>query len=379
MAVDADATIRAMFAVRRADLATQLADVKDALVRFSGIDGALYARVAGRLEDLLSDCETALTDADQATETPDGWVRLRAAQAKVSFLAKDTIAFTEGALLRRDIAGGGFCALADKLLDRFNGLEKKLNWNGFTILGETAYLGWVGEVVRLRFPGTSTWHLPVAAHEFGHYANPMLHFKVRDGSYTGYRYPVAEYLDSQWKPTSQKPWFHAHELLADIFAVYAVGAAYAYCVLFLHTDPAALRSDTTTHPSWNDRFWVIIETLRRIELHGGVTPPVSNDVAQRWEVKLSVSAGDKQPDEERLRELVDFYYPLLDENLRGVRYSTFNQAQQSVLPLQQGEPLHEATIPDILNAAWLARLHDPGDQEAAETISQNAAEAIRGA
>ena len=340
--------------------------------RLGDIDGVLHARVADRLEELIDRCLTALNEAESAVEYPVEWEKLRAVQKQVGLMSRETLAFTQGALLRRSGADGGYCRLADKLLDHFNDVEGKLNWRGFTILAETAFLGEIGEVVRLRFPETSIWHLPVAAHEFGHYANPGIRVEVREGSFTGHEYPIEDYLRARWDKNNQKLWFHAHELMADIFAVYTLGAAYAYCVLFLRPDPGTLRAGTTTHPSWSQRYYLILKTLDKIAGHGGVTPPIVRDIEHRWERSLSASAGGSGPDVDELRKLMDFSYPLLDANLGGVRYSTFRRAQQLVTPILNGDPLPGATIPDILNAAWLARLHDISNERHTVRIARNA-------
>ena len=361
-----------LLTIRRADLSAQITGVKEAARQLADIDEALHARVAGHLQEHIDGCLTALKAVDNAAEGPTAWQKLRAVQRQVGLLSRETLAFTQGALLRRSGVDGGFCRLADKLLDHFNDVEGKLNWRGFTILAETAFLGEIGEVVRLRFPEISIWHLPVAAHEFGHYANPAIRVAVRDGSFTGSDYPVEKYLRGQWSKTNQKPWFHAHEFMADIFAVYTLGAAYAYCVLFLRPDPGTLRAGTTTHPSWSQRYPLILETLRRIVPHGGVTPQIVVDIEQRWEQSLSTSVGDSGAGADELGKLMDFFYPLLDANLRGVRYATFVRAQQLVPPLRSGDPLQDATIPDILNAAWLARLYDPGDERQTARIGRNA-------
>lgn len=361
-----------LLTVRAADLSAQIADVEEAVRRLSDIDDVLHTRVASRLRELVDVCLTELEDVENTDTSPVAWGRLRAVQKRVGLLSRETLAFTQGALVRKSGFDGGFCTLADKLLDRFNDLERKLNWRGFTILAETAFLGEIGEVVRLRFPEISIWHLPIAAHEFGHYANPAIRVEVRDGSFTGSKYPIEDFLRSKWSKTNQKPWFHAHEFMADIFAAYTLGAAYAYCVLFLRPDPGTLRAGTTTHPSWNERFHVILETLRRIGLHGGVTSQIVGDVERRWDESLSASVGDSGSDPDEINELIDFFYPLLDANLRGVRYATFGRAQQLVSPLQSSDPLPEATIPDILNAAWLARLRDLSDERKTAKIGRNA-------
>jgi hypothetical protein len=362
-----------LLTVRSADLFAQISDVKDAVQRLRDIDAVLHARVADRLEELIDDCLFALGDAGSASEGSDGWPRIRDAQQKIGVLSREALAFTQGALLRKSGVDGGFCALADKLLDHFNCAERKLNWRGFTILAETAFFGQIGEVVRLRFPEIGIWYLPVAAHEFGHFANPLIRVQVRRGSFTGTDYPVEEFLRSKWATANQKPWFHAHEFMADIFAVYTLGPAYAYCVLFLRPDPSTLRAATTTHPSLSERYYLILEALRKSVVYGGVTPQVVRDVEGRWDANLSASEGNREPDVCELNKLMDFFYPLLDANLHNVRYTTFSRAMQLVSPLQKEVRLHGATIPDILNAAWLARLRNLGDERETARIGRIAA------
>jgi hypothetical protein len=365
----------ALLSARRADLSAQIARIQDAVSRLGDIDDVLHARVADRLAELIDQCRTALKRAENAD---DPWERLRGAYRDIGSVSSETLAFTQGALLRKSGVDAGFCALADKLLDHFNDAEKKLNWRGFTILADTAYFREIGDVVRLRFPEVSIWDLPVAAHEFGHYANPLIRVPTRNRSFTKSEYPVNEYLKDR-ETDEERPWFHAHELMADIFAVYALGAAYAYCVLFLRPDPGTIRADTRTHPSWSERFYLILETLGRIALHNGVTSQIVDDVKGRWERIVAASPGNRQPDVGRLTELMDFFYPLLDANLHGVRYTTFGRALQLAPALGHGDPLPAATIPDILNAAWLARLDNLGDQHATARISRIAASACEAA
>src|SRR5262245_43437314 len=121
-------TIGPLITARRADLSAQIAEVKVVILRLGDIDDALHARVADRLEELIEGCLTALRDLEHAGEGPVAWQRLRAVQKQVGFVSREALGFTQGALLRRSGVGGGFCALADKLLDHFNGVEGKLNW-----------------------------------------------------------------------------------------------------------------------------------------------------------------------------------------------------------------------------------------------------------
>jgi hypothetical protein len=374
-------TIRSDLAVRLVDVRAQIAMDETMAGQLREIDDALHGRVSGRLDELLEECKTAIEDVEAAAGTADEWKKLRAAKRKALLLSRETLAFTEGALARRSHLDVGFCALADKLLDYFNTEERKLNWRGFTILAETSFFGEVAEVVRLRFPEVSIWHLPVTAHEFGHYANPTIQVEVRDESFWESEYPVRDYLRKLWNKRNQEPWFHAHELMADAFAAYALGPAYAYCMLLLGPDPGALGTQFGTHPSWYARYDLIIETLRRIAAHGGATTQIVNDIELHWETLRAAGAGEVEPDTANGRKLLDLFYPMLDAGLRGVRYTTFGRAQELAPMLAgrgQGPFLDKVTIPDLVNAAWLARLDDLENSTFADEIANRAVAACRG-
>ena len=75
------------------------------------------------------------------------------------------------------------------------------------------------------------------------------------------------------------------------------------------------------------------------------------------------------------------FFPLLDEHLSGVRYESFVRAQQLV-PAMTGDAdalpsLEGATIADVLNAAWLARLDDLEDRKRTTTVERRAVDACR--
>ncbi len=380
-AAGADAGLLAALAVqqaRHADLTGRLADVAAAIGRLSDLDPALAARVTDRLEGAWRACQD---DLDRASAAPEDevWALLGTAQRSVQRLGRETLAWTEGALIRQSGVDAGHCRRADRLLDHLAAREKKLNWRGFTILAESALLDDLAEVVRLPYPGASFWHLPVAVHEFGHFAAPGIRVEVRDGSFRDTTQPVADFLRERWDEHDQKKWFHAHEHIADIFATFALGAAYPYCLLFHEVSPRTLRSPSPTHPSWNDRMWVVLDVLERLVPLGGVCLPVVADLRRCWQALLSASPGFREPDDVALSSIVTFLLPLLEQHLHGLRYDSFNRAQQLAVALRRDQaPTAGATAPDVLNAAWLARMHDVDDGEAAAAIAARASNLLDG-
>jgi hypothetical protein len=326
------------------------------------------------------DSTKALDEAESAAAAhsfDDAWTKLRTARKHANTLCSESLAFTEGALVRREGVDEGFCELADKLLRSLND-DARLNWRGFTILAPTTVYGEVSEVIRLRFPETTVWHLPIAFHEFGHFANPNITIRVRDGSYWSSEHPVETFLAERRKK-DLKAWFHAHEYLADIFAVYVGGPAYAYTCLVLRGGAGALRTDHPNHPSWIDRYFLMLEALRRFAGQGAATQPIVADVEERWLASCEAAGGWREEDDARLREILDWFCPLLNDNLQGAGYRTFQRAQQLVPALTQDERpvLKDAQIPDVLNAAWLARLEDLDNVARSANIERHAVEACR--
>ena len=204
--------------------------------------------------------------------------------------------------------------------------------------------------------------------------------KRRERSVWGWKYPVQAILDREAKLDS-KCWFHAHELFADVFAVYAIGPAYAYSCLLLRPGSRPPTADSPNHPTWNERYFVMLETLQRIALHGGASRSIVDDIARRFAGIRAFETRTKAPDTEKLRSLFCEFYPLLDRHLQGVRYSTFGRAQQLVSALADDtQPiplLTGVTVADVLNAAWLARIGNREHSERTRTIEARALEACR--
>jgi len=128
-----------------------------------------------------------------------------------------------GMVLRDDRFDEGLCVLADQLVRICSGstpldTPKTLNILGRdrTILKDLAY------TIYFRFPTWSVWGLPLIAHEFWHAS-----FASRKDLYRYFEKKVDK-LKTVWdEPLIQK-------CLADIFATYVIGPAYAFaCVLLI--------------------------------------------------------------------------------------------------------------------------------------------------
>jgi hypothetical protein len=166
-------------------------------------------------------------------------------------------------------------------------------------------------------------------------------------------------------------------LLADAFAAYIMGPAYACAAIILRLNPAfpAQRD----RPSDVARAEVILSVLRALDKRGGVSRPYTGVIAalqEAWQsaVTQAENAVVLDPDgsawlPKLATEFVDIIAPAF--LYKGAVYpdSGWTTAQQWANAWQDqrkknadvGVPEPEGKLRDVLNAAWLYRLQNPLD------------------
>jgi hypothetical protein len=331
------------------------------------VDSDLRERVRVRFDKLIKDQQRALTIGRRQVESGQPldmcWDGFREIRRECVPLFREILALIEGAMVRRAGLDGGLCRIADALLDDLS-RRADIYWGRFTILADGEFFADMAEIIRLRFPETSIWNLPVAAHEFGHFVGPKLEVRELNGRS---RHPFQDMLQREdWQST--RNWHYLHEHFADLFATYALGPAYACTCILLRFDPGTGYADGPHHPSDAKRVYLILNTLKKMdEAEGGFMRPYQEIISflRDWWQRSSVAAGQPEsldqdatiPLDERLDEL----YYLVSTYLPSVQYRNWLRAQQisaELLPdreisakLQGGDYL-----PHILNAAWLSRI-----------------------
>jgi hypothetical protein len=357
--------------LRGAELAAELAQT----------DPVLYERVRPRFEKLFhvrwEELRQLQRDVEKGVEAGLCWGALGKLREECEALFRESLACVQGASMRGSGLDEGLCSLADALLDELARRGDGIRWDRFTILADAEAFAGMSGIIRLRFPETGLWNLPVAAHELGHFVGPKLERRdVRDVS----SHPFQEVLEREatgdgWVvPSGRRPGARirafVHEFFADVFATYALGPAYACTCVILRLDPLGADREEERHPSALRRAHAIFRTLDAMNASaGGLVPPfakVTRVLRDAWDASLQGAGTDGRLDPQhaaRLDLFLDELLDLLRRELPGVRYDrlAWLRAERLADEMSRGGSAPASLAPgdgiaDVLNAAWLARL-----------------------
>ncbi len=327
----------------------------------SRIDGGLRAAVdscfRNRIASKSKELEILQSRTRGATRLEAYWGGFRQLQKECGDLLREVLAFLEGALMRSAGLDADICRIADALLGELDA-STDIRWQRFTIMADRDLFVGMSEIIRISFPEFSVWNLPVAAHEFGHLVAEELHRNLG-------RDPFGEILESEGK----KPEAHGRQILneffADLFATYALGPAFACTATLLRFDVGDAHRRSPTHPTAAERMHLVFKTLEKLnQLHvAGPYSGIIEQLRQLWEGSLD--AADQPPLEAEVARQLDSrlnqLYELLDNAYSEARYASFSRAW-TLAENWQAQP-DELTLRDVLNAAWLCRLRDRGENQ----------------
>jgi len=294
-----------------------------------------------------------------------------------------------GSLIRERKLDGGLCEIADALLRDIG--ERTIPWSGFCVLAEGNFYTETSEVVRLPFHDRSVWSLPVAAHELGHYVGP----RIKDGNEEPLFKAALEVRKGLAGPEEgdlKRLERHYHEFLADLFALYTLGPAYACACLLLRFSPAdrvrvgeqrrpAVCEDGETHPSHARRADLMLLVLKQLDKAGAGYGGMHNFLAGAWKENVKaagLAACLETKGWPKTQFLSDDLYPIVTEWLpKKARYDGWSRAVGLRDDLKKGTPPQEACgdedrIADVLNAAWLWRVEAGPDDWKSGAVSDRA-------
>ena len=209
------------------------------------------------------------------------------------------------------------------------------------------------------------WDLPIAVHELGHHVGVGLETdKVLD--------PLFDAAKSDYRA---QRWIHEH--LADIFATYTLGPAYACTCLLAPLDP-------TTDPDRGDRYHpsdAMRPTASCAFWNGSIAPTGSGGKCRASLYSSQTAGTRRRPPPVPARgsapptssSLKGGWMPFMTRSIASIpsrRYNSRYEAGHRHWPRAQGlkqrlfspsnpasaTPANTHTITDVLNAAWLARL-----------------------
>lgn len=280
------------------------------------------------------------------------WEQLRRYRRSCGELFQECLGFLGGAMLR-SVQENDICEIADALLVELS-RKTSVVWSRVTILAEANFFTETTGLIRLPFPDYGIWNLPVAVHELGHFIGP----RISDETGTS---PFQTRLGSI---TEERDKSHLRELFADLFAVYALGPAYAFSCILLRFDPldATACEDGETHPSHGKRVHFILKALE--QTNGNPYRRIIKNLKVLWEWNLNRAGHEICVDPNQIPSLnyqLFELYPILTRFLSTVQYKGWRRAVELSrrFPLNgNAEEVLEDTdeISDVLNAAWLWRL-----------------------
>ncbi len=267
--------------VARYQISNALDDTQNDVVWEVRVDDARTRELVGVADSLLGRVGAiAQYAADAATkrrvgETERANELVRKAWAEWSAnkdLAKSRELFTEyvdvlGGLALRDAGfDGRLCLIADCLIRTWN---FRRDWPSLTIPArEEALDATMARIIRIGFPEWTIWSLPLCAQEFGHVVFELLP-------------DMREFVDQA--PRSRRS--HRRICLADAFATWVMGPAYACAALLTRFDPMRARADRSLILK---RATVVLQTLQRMNEIAETDPygPTIMRLATEWEEAL---------------------------------------------------------------------------------------------
>jgi hypothetical protein len=310
-----------------------------------------------RLRERLQTLSDQLREAHAAeihARSARWWKELGALRGEAAPLFAECFAYALGPLTRGllwpgEPLDGGLCSIADEMLEELTVPVDRV-WSRRTVLSASEFMGDPVQIIRLRFPVTAIWDLPVAAHEFGHLVGLGPH--------------IAPAIQCLANGETELNWLHEH--FADVFATWTLGPAFARTCLLTRFDPGGdpnLSSDT--HPSDGLRSYAILRTLEAMDREKGSSDlelsSIAGQLAQAWDECRAAAApraiSIDRPHRSRLDRWLTELLASVKVACSGEVYSRPADADDLAQQLRSKAGLpDDINIINILNAAWEARV-----------------------
>lgn len=362
----------------------------------------LHKAINSRFQNLLTKWEIKLeillrlanSVSDAALNTV--WKDLQADRKECDAIFEEFIACLGGALIRQNELDNGVCTIADKILADLS-FRSDIPWTRMTILGEGDFFADMTEIIRLHFPEFTIWNLPIVGHEFGHFVGRELRKRIKDRK--GQRDFIREIIEQEGKQNStedekKKEEDYLYEHLADIFATYSLGPAFAFTSILLKFNPNQ-NQDGKSHPNNVKRVYIILKTLEKMNTLPGENQGIDyqhliRQLRESWHVSLneleestttiSILGADKKIEKkitQLLNDCLDKMYIILMQEVSNVRYTKKDWLRASNLSgclglSEQNEiNYHDYQLIDVLNAACQCRWLDskPKDDVSEKAIN----------
>lgn len=358
----------------------------------SGFSEQFYLR-SGQLIDARRGEITRLRQAAKKAGPLDpAWQELEKVSEECEHLFGEAFAYLGGIFLRQNEIDRQMCHIADGLCSHLSARTQV--FGGVLVLPamQDSFTG-LTDIIRLRFPDFTIWSLPVVAHEFGH-------FVENERSGKTFPYLFGRLLQAEGLPAMRgdPAWRMLQEQFADLYAVYTLGPAYVYTCIFTEFDPRMALLAQQDHPSYAERTYFLLKTLDRMQA-SDIPEPYTSVISQlstAWELALQSLGLSPITSSDAIDRRLDALYAIIDDpknQLAGAGYkrpdwmrarrlsAKFAELIRQDANISETEIQHQVkamyketdvlTLPDVLNAAWLCRLGEAGEQRT-ESINRMA-------
>jgi hypothetical protein len=307
------------------------------------------------------------------------WAALAELDRLTQLLASETLAVVGGISMRVTGVDSGAAELPEALLAAVAG-NMALGYEFITVPSGSEFIDVMSDVIRVRYPGTGVWDLPVVLHEFGHFLVGHLPRSAEPS--------VSAIIDRERTASPRRGYF-ADELWADTFAAYVGGPAYAFSAMIRFDVVGAAEDDPPSHPSAMKRVAAIRLTLgrsqaaweRRRRAAGSLEVPIAS-AEGLWRDRLRAVGVATEPDatdRAYAEDLAGQFIGILNRDWPRIRYDDTRHAAAIRQGLDDGQPElpQDAGLIDVLNGGWWARRNAEAELGDADVITEQVSHMCR--
>lgn len=363
-------------------------------------DGVVWEirRRADTQLDELREIRTALADparCEQAGGVRVLWHRYDRVYQQSQAVFRECLEVLGGLAFRDKKLDRNICRVADELIAH---CAKTISGRpSLTVPApEEALNRTLGRIVRVPFPQWTIWTLPFTAHEYGHVV-----VNEQEPLRTVFQKEVEAWMADAGTASSPEAVGGARacvgDFFADGFATYTLGPAYACAAVMTRFNPSAPHAGGDETPSCAERARIIFAMLRRMDAaEGGLMRPyeqVVDHLEEAWRKVFERATSGPAPSgsDARLDRLVatmwqtfsrEFYplarYPAGEGGWKvAMEWSAGWQKEiRDQRPPSDPAVDGDSKLRNVLNAAWLCRLGEPGASSEIGEAAERLCEAI---
>jgi hypothetical protein len=366
-----------LFKERRKELSDFLSQIESTAGRLAGWADPRMSRLQPVVANEVARLRERLETLPDAQGRP--WPALAELERLTQSLASETLAVVGGISMRVAGVASGADELPEALLASV-ARNMALGYEFITVPSGSEFIDVMSDVIRVRYPGTGVWDLPVALHEFGHFLATHLPRSAEPS--------VSAIIDRGCSASPRRGYF-ADELWADTFAAYVGGPAYAFSAMTRFDVVGAAEDDLPSHPSAMKRAAAIRLTLghsqaawqRRRRAAGSLEVPIAS-AEGLWRDRLRAAGVTTEPDpadRTYAEDLAGQFIGILSRDWPGIRYDDTQHAAAIRQGLDEGQPElpQDAGLIDVLNGGWWARRNAEAELGDADVITEQVSHMCR--